>query len=57
MLGAKAALQPDVEVLVLLGIGGVDRGYKILQSTLEGNELLEGIVQKPATEREDDQEL
>lgn len=57
MLGAKAALQPDVEVLVLLGIGGVDGGYEILQSTLEGDELLEGVVQKPATEGEDDQKL
>lgn len=30
VLGAEAALQPDVEVLELLGISGINRGDKIL---------------------------
>lgn len=54
MLGAEAALQPDVEVLVLLGIGGINGGDKILQGTLEGDQLLKGVAQEPATEGGDD---
>lgn len=49
MLGAEAALQPDVEVLVLLGIGGIDGGNEILQGALEGDQLLKGVAQEPAT--------
>lgn len=54
VLGAEAALQPDVEVLVLLGVGGVDGGDKILQGALEGDQLLKGVAQEPATEGGDD---
>lgn len=50
VLGAKAALQPDVEVLVLLGVGGINRGDEILQGTLEGDQLLKGVAQEPATQ-------
>lgn len=44
VLGAKAALQADVELLVLLGIGGVHGGHQVLQSPLEGQQLLEGVA-------------
>lgn len=54
VLGAEAALQPDVEVLVLLGVGGINGGDKILQGTLEGDQLLKGVVQEPATQGGDD---
>lgn len=56
VLGAEAALQPNVEVLVLLGIGGINRGDKILQGSLEGDQLLKGIAQEPAREGGDDED-
>lgn len=46
MLGAEAALQAYVELLVLLGIRSIDGGHEILQGPLEGNQLLKGIAQK-----------
>lgn len=50
MLGAEAALQPDVKVLVLLGVGGINGGNEVLQGALEGDQLLKSIAQEPATE-------
>lgn len=44
MLGAKAALQAYVELLILLGVGGVHGGDQVLQSPLERQQLLEGVV-------------
>lgn len=44
VLGAEAALQAHVELLVLLGVGGVHRGDQVLQSPLERQQLLEGVV-------------
>lgn len=52
MLGAKAALQSYVELLILLGVGSINGGYKILQGPLEGNQLLKGIVQEAACGKE-----
>ena len=48
MLGAEAALQAYVELLVLLGIRSIDGGHEILQGPLEGNQLLKGIAQEAA---------
>lgn len=43
VLRAEAALQTDVELLVLLGVGGVHRSDQVLQSPLERQQLLESI--------------
>lgn len=48
MLGAKAALQAYIELLILLGICSINGGHKILQCPLEGNQLLKGIAQEAA---------
>lgn len=52
VLGAKAALQAHKELLVLLGIGGVHRCHQVLQRTLEGKELLEGVIHQPAEDQD-----
>lgn len=46
MFVPKAALQSNKKLLELLGVGGIDRGNQILQSTLERQELLESVVQQ-----------
>ena len=48
MLGAEAALQAYVELLVLLGIRSINGGHEILQGPLEGSQLLKGIAQEAA---------
>ena len=48
VLGAEAAFQAYVELLILLGVGGVNGGHEILQSPLEGDQLLKSIVQEAA---------
>lgn len=44
VLGAEAALQADVELVVLFGVGGVHVGHQVLEGALEGQQLHEGIV-------------
>ena len=48
VLGAEAALQAYVELLVLLGIRSINGGHEILQGPLEGSQLLKGIAQEAA---------
>ena len=43
---AKAALEPHVELLKLLGVRRVDGSYQILQSSLEGYKFTERIFQQ-----------
>lgn len=47
MLGAKAALQADEKLLVLLGVGAIHKGHQVLQSPLERQQLLKRIVHQP----------
>lgn len=44
VLGAEAALEADVELVVLLGVGGVHRGHQVLQGVLKRQQLRKGIV-------------
>lgn len=44
VLGAEAALQANVELVVLFGVGGVHVGHQVLQGPLERQQLHEGIV-------------
>lgn len=48
VLAAETALEAHEELLMLLGVGGINRRHQVLQRTLEGKELLEGVVHQPA---------
>lgn len=51
MFGSKAALKPNVEFFILLGIRGINGSNKVLQGTLEGNQLLKGTVEQTRRKR------
>ncbi len=48
---AKAALQTDEELFVLLGISSIYWSHQIFQSTLERQELFKSIIQQPEDQR------